>query len=976
MRGPRTVSSRSQRDAYWASKLGRQFGVPEGAYTAALKHAAASQARIKAAASRSNAASSPNWSFIGPQPMANQQANFGGVPFGNKFNATGRISAIAADPTTPGRIFVGAASGGLWMSTDSGATFTSIGQNLPLPDPVHPVQGYNNSLAVGAIALDTTTNPPTIYLGTGEGNNSADSLYGQGLFKSSDLGATWTTLGAPGQNTQPIFLHWAFARIALDPANSKIFAATVPGGSAGKADPYLNETYINNQNGLFRSVDAGASWFQFPQNFSSNCPLTNDVAIDPVDTSHVYIGVNQSANGTSTGSSLWVSTDGGFTFASQTLPGVTAGRGYTDRVTFGLGPAAAGAPNACAGNSKPCSIVYAMVGSGFDVGFTPNFATYRGFVVSTDGGATWNAGTVPSATALAGPIDGTSTSNFSQEFYDQALVVNPKNSADVIFGGVGLYRSTDSGNTWTFLVNTTTGGTHSDQHALAFGTDGDTVFVGNDGGLYSFKLSQISGGKATFTSLNNNLPVGQIQGVGPHPTNDSLLLAGFQDNGTQLYSGGVSWNGVDIGDGGFTWYDLLNPNFAYHTYAGSPPLVAWSSDGGNTWTGVDMTSYFTASGDKGSAFYPPVANDPSTSKRVFVGGHFIYVSTDGMKTFVQQETTDLTGGCSDGTCALDDIEFVPGSPNMAWAISMQSGAQFSSPPAGYPFQVFNTKNANLNSAGTWTNVTANLQKLIVNNANIDPTATQATSIIPDPNNPNTAYLTCSGFKTTANNKIGTGVPHILKTTDFGNTWTEADGGDPVKTATALPDVPTLRLLVDKTDATGNTLYAATDIGVFQSTDGGNTWASFNGANLPLGVPVYDIQQNNNGTIFIGTHGRGAYKLPTTNHPGFFSGEVSSGNQLYYLNLPHAFFGYYTYAFYSPASPWLFHYWLGWEYVFPGAGNQLYLYDQGLKETLYTDPNTFPFLYDFGKNAWLWYYTGTSRWFHNYGTGVDFFSAPG
>ena len=111
------------------------------------------------------------------------------------------------------------------------------------------------------------------------------------------------------------------------------------------------------------------------------------------------------------------------------------------------------------------------------------------------------------------------------------------------------------------------------------------------------------------------------------------------------------------------------------------------------------------------------------------------------------------------------------------------------------------------------------------------------------------------------------------------------------------------------------------------------------------------------------------------YPGFFDGQVSAGNQLYYLNLPHAFFGYYTYAFYSSASPWLYHYWLGWEYVFPGAGNQLYLYDQGLKEILYTDPNTFPFLYDFGKNAWLWYYTGTSRWFHNYGTGQDFFSAP-
>ncbi|HYA35760.1 MAG TPA: hypothetical protein VEF03_09070, partial [Candidatus Binataceae bacterium] len=59
---------RAQRDAYWASKLGRQFGVPEGAYAAALTHAAASQARIKAAGPRVKAASLPAWTFIGPQP--------------------------------------------------------------------------------------------------------------------------------------------------------------------------------------------------------------------------------------------------------------------------------------------------------------------------------------------------------------------------------------------------------------------------------------------------------------------------------------------------------------------------------------------------------------------------------------------------------------------------------------------------------------------------------------------------------------------------------------------------------------------------------------------------------------------------------------------------------------------------------------------------------------------------------------------
>jgi hypothetical protein len=98
-------------------------------------------------------------------------------------NSQGRVSAVAADPTTPGRLFVGAASGGVWMTTDGGNTFKPIFDTQP-------------SLAIGAIALDSRTNPPTIFVATGEGNGS-DSYYGQGIFKSADLGANWTQL-APG----------------------------------------------------------------------------------------------------------------------------------------------------------------------------------------------------------------------------------------------------------------------------------------------------------------------------------------------------------------------------------------------------------------------------------------------------------------------------------------------------------------------------------------------------------------------------------------------------------------------------------------------------------------------------------------------------------------------------------------------------------------------------------------------------------
>jgi photosystem II stability/assembly factor-like uncharacterized protein len=142
---------------------------------------------------------------------------------------------------------------------------------------------------------------------------------------------------------------------------------------------------------------------------------------------------------------------------------------------------------------------------------------------------------------------------------------------------------------------------------------------------------------------------------------------------------------------------------------------------------------------------------------------------------------------------------------------------------------------------------------VTGNLPFDSASTQATGIAPDPHNAPIAYLSLSGFTAM------TGVGHIFKTTDFGATWTQADGvGGPAP----LPDVPVLRVLVDRRAArhhTQHTLYAATDIGVFRSTDGGRTWAAFNLDVLPA-VPVFDIAQNENGVICIGTHGRGAYQL--------------------------------------------------------------------------------------------------------------------
>jgi len=860
---PFSAKELKAQSTYWLSKQGFAHGLPAGGFTDAITQVneqdSSGSARKLASATLATTACSDaalcSWDFLGPDPISLLTYFAPGVVFGPPHPGAGAFTSVAVD-TNPADvtsnntdyIFAGSANGGLYLSADGGLTFSQIFNGEP-------------SEAIGAIAIDTTTTPSTVYVGTGNPNGNLDDYYGAGVFRSGDLGNTWSQIMPASFANGAV----AVSKIALDPANGIIFVGATWGSSASRADASIVESDAT-QAGLWESSDDGASWTQYAPTALGDCYIlstaypcpVDDVEIDPAvnasGSHNLYVAVDGLEGNSTNSGGIFKSTNEGGTFTSF-IPG-------SSRSSIAIGQPT--------GTNKS-GVAYFMMG---DV----DGNAFINFWYSPNG-TTLVQEAVPSFSSGGVTFDGNNPNNQVNSFYSQTLTVLPGTSNTVFFGGVGIYKGVNTGSTmnWQPLVNTTQGGAAANQHAFAYDPATAQMLLADDGGMYSFNPATSL--NTTFTSLNTTIDTTLVQSVGPNPTNNSLLIAGFQGAGIEQYQGSASnwfFPTSEAGDGGFAMYDPTDPNYAYHTSSndnwdtGTTDLSdiyfafsnnANSTASGATWSSTAPTKNLVAAmnsaGDEGAAFYPPIAVDPTTSHRVFFGGHAVYVSNNGGANWVLQANYDLTdGNCQDGTCAIQDIE--PVSHTNGWALSMADPFLQTD-----QFVVSNTTTLNLDTTnnaagGTWSTApTQTLSPLLQG-------STQATGIAVDHNNPNTAYLSLSGFDC---GSAGTGVGHVFKTTDFGNTWAEADGGTACSNppSTALPDVPVLRVLVDQADTTGNTLYAATDIGVFQSLDGGNTWASFNLGTLQA-IPVFDIEENQNNAIFIGTHGKGVYQLVATIAP--------------------------------------------------------------------------------------------------------------
>ncbi|MGH3861657.1 MAG: WD40/YVTN/BNR-like repeat-containing protein [Actinokineospora sp.] len=392
-------------------------------------------------------------------------------------NIGGRIRDIAADPTTKDVAYIATGTGGLWRTADGGATFTTAWDDL-LPQ------------SMGAVAVDSKG---VVWAGTGEPDHGGGSAYyGKGVYKSTDAGATWTSMGLKDGDT--------VGQIVIDPRDDNRVFVAVMGA--------LHDTAPTR--GLFLTENGGASW-------------TRVIVPDSASTGAIDVSVNKSnpdimlattwdkirdekSRIYGKNSYVYRSTDGGRTWANvhqAPLPQSVDIVGQPVTATY------VGRMGVDFSDSDPnrAYLISSTAGGNFN-----------GFFTSADAGATWTPVGATSGGALQSISGG-----FAWWF--GRVYVDPTNPQHVFVAGVSLAESLDGGLTWT-----TSQTPHADQHGLEWDpfTPGK-VFLGNDGGFY---WSTQNGAARGLWAKTPRLPVTQFYAMDVSVQDGKRLNAGSQDNGS------------------------------------------------------------------------------------------------------------------------------------------------------------------------------------------------------------------------------------------------------------------------------------------------------------------------------------------------------------------------------------------------------------------------------------------------------------
>lgn len=663
-----------------------------------------------------------DWTELGPSPLDDSSDNLTAYVYGN---VSGRVTSLALDlanDPTANTLYVGTAYGGVWKSTNalSGSpTFT------PISDPAQ-------SLAVGAVGLDTSVNPPILYVGTGELNMDGDSYYGVGILKTANGGVTWG-LASTADSGAISFQGLAFSKILVDPSNPATVLA-----AAGFACCHPGLTNLNQ--GIYWSPDHGGTWTQVTSSGLNGHSCT-DLIYDGSATFYAAVRFQ----------GIYASTDG-VNWSLLTSP-------------FPSGTAPSTTNFARASLASRGTTLWCLAADSSDNPAKPGTGD-TGLSESDNGGQSWHAVNLPKAPGQNNFFDAGAG---GQGTYDQ-YVAAPAGSTALIAAGIDVWKAASAagtGTSWTnvtnaYLSNGFTAFSHPDQHAIALDGPG-TWFIGNDGGVWG----TVNGG-ASLSNLNTDLGTLQFYSVSPDPSAAGGFLGGTQDNGTSTNHGrsGLTWTQVDGGDGGYT---DSNASMAGQFFTENFNIGLFRTDnyGADFFNNTVIDSTYTPISKDSSSILVPYQVIPGSPATVVMGTSRLWKgpgNSNGGSGWVTISPPLLGASVSDPNQTIQALALAPGNSNYIYAATANLD------PATPVYQVFT------NGGGTtWTDVTSNL-----------PTSNPILALSVDPGNPSVAYVGIQGF-------TGTNSGHLFQTVNGGTTWVDVTGNlpdAPVNGVLADPDFPT------------------------------------------------------------------------------------------------------------------------------------------------------------------------------------------
>lgn len=730
----------------------------------------------------------------------------GGLSFINSGprNVGGRTRALAVDMTNENIILAGGTTGGMWKSTDNGTSWT---RTTKLED--HP--------SVTSIAQDPI-NTTIWYYTTGEllgsaGENGA-RYRGNGLFKSTDNGDTWTSLASTASNTSELYDSFDYAwNICIDPNNSDVYVATA--------------------DGIKRSTDGGNSWADVIVSDS----YYSDVICTPSGVKYASL----SDDGTSTG--IFRSVTGNLNEWKDITP--TAFPTSYDRIVIAHAP-----------SNTTNDIVY-ILGQTTGAGLQGHSLWKLIYNSSATSPATWEdrSQNLPEGGDGARDVNGYN----SQASYNMVIKVAPDNENMVFIGGTNLFRSDDgfaskasplsvgksddASNTYWIGGYATENNVsqypnhHPDVHALVFKSDNNTLLCGHDGGISMTsnykKTSDTNASEAAstpvdWTFLNNGYLTTQAYTVAIDNDirTNTILLSGFQDNGTWLAETSNpdnDWLAWGSGDGAYCSIFNLGNSIYSSSQNGTTYLEDNVTDEASYyWTRVDPEDA------EGQLFINPFIEDANNSEIMYyAAGQYIWRNSnifDIPKESNNEARTNwekLTISKTTGTISAMESSTFP-------AHILYYGTS-----SGKVLKIEN-------SHSKWAKMTD------ITDSNMP--AGNVISIDANPLNANEVLVGFSNY----------GIESIFSTIDGGTIWTAVSGNlEEINGENNGPSVRSVAFMVSPTDTT---YYAGTSTGLYTTTklEANSTIWTQQAINQIGTTVVAMIKARRDGFFAAATHGNGIF----------------------------------------------------------------------------------------------------------------------